>query len=168
VTGVGARNLMSHAIGVDDLPMSTAEFVRGEGRAKGLADPLPTVTHGLRTEEETMNRESRGGPVSDRHVVEMLLTPELLIVAHRQSDDAETDPGARVRFHRLDQVEIATDQGSEKAVQARLAMPAKSIPVTSTPLGGVRRATYQLPIAIDPDVDRFRNALVAAAQAARA
>ncbi|MDD7941668.1 hypothetical protein PHK61_24920 [Actinomycetospora lutea] len=158
---MGARNLMSHAITVDDLPASTAEFVRGQGRARGLADPLGAVTHGLRTEEETMNRESRGGPTSQRFVVEMLLTPELLIVAHRQSDDADTDPGARVRFHRLDQVGLA-DTGSEKAVQARLAMPAKSIPVTSTPLGGAKRATYQLPIAIDPDVQRFRDALTAA------
>ena len=154
---------MSHAIVVDDLPPSTAEFVRGEGRARGLADPLPAVTHGLRTEEETMNRESRGGPTSQRFVVEMLLTPELLIVAHRQGDDAETDPGARVRFHRLDQVEIAPGTGSEKAATARLAMPARSIPVTSTPLGGARRATYQLPIAIDPDVQRFRDALTTAA-----
>ncbi|MEJ2865434.1 hypothetical protein [Actinomycetospora flava] len=159
---------MSHAIAVGDLPASTAEFVRGQGRARGLADPLAAVTHGLRTEEETMNRESRGGPTSQRFVVEMLLTPELLIVAHRQSDDADTDPGARVRFHRLDQVEIATDKGSEKAVTARLAMPAKSIPLTSRPLGGAKRATYQLPIAIDPDVQRFRDALAQAVEAARA
>ncbi|MFC5142484.1 hypothetical protein ACFPK1_29960 [Actinomycetospora rhizophila] len=165
---MGARNLMSHAITVDDLPPSFAEFVRGQGRARGLDDPLPAVTHGLRTDEETMNRESRGGPTSDRYVVEMLLTPDLLIVAHRQSDDAETDPGARVRFHRLEQLEVATDTGSAKAATARLAMPAKSIPVTSTPLGGMKRATYQLPIAIDPDVQRFRDALVAAVDAARA
>ncbi|GAA4928904.1 hypothetical protein EV188_101486 [Actinomycetospora succinea] len=160
---MGARNLMSHAITVDDLPPSTAEFVRGEGRARGLADVLADVTHGLRTDEETMNRESRGGPTSDRYVVEMLLTPELLIVAHRQSDDAETDPGARVRFHPLDQLEVTLPTAGP-----RLAMPARSIPVTSTPLGGARRATYQLPIAIDADVDRFREALLQAAQAARA
>lgn len=165
---MGARNLMSRTITVDDLPPSTAELVRGQARARGVADPLPTVTHGLRTEELTMNRASRGGPTSDRHVVEMLLTPELLVVAHRRSDDAGTDPGARVRFHALDQVEIATGFGSAKAATARLAMPAMSIPVTSRPLGAARRATYHLPIAIDPDVQRFRDALEHAVESLQA
>lgn len=158
---------MSQAITVADLPPSFAALVSGQGRRLGLDDPLPAVTHGLRTDEETMERRSRRGPTSSRHVVEMLLTPELLVVVHRDSDDAETDPGARVRFHRLDQLEV-TDRGSERARTARMAMPTAAIPVTSTPVGGAKRATYQLPIAIDPAVQRFRDALVAAAEAARA
>ena len=97
---------MSHAITVDDLPPSTAEFVRGQGRARGLADPLPAVTHGLRTDEETMNRESRGGPTSDRYVVEMLLTPDLLVISYRDGA-VEDDPAAQVSFHRLYQVEFS-------------------------------------------------------------
>lgn len=166
-----ARNLTSWAVTVDDLPPATAAFIRRRGAVHGLdRDPLAEVTHGLRVDEETMSRQ-RAGPRSERHTTELLLTPELLIVSYRQGDDdaPHVDPAARVGFHRLDQLEVTVPAVGlqERAPGAAPPPPQGVVSVTSTPLGGARRATRHITAGIGPEVTRFRDELRAAVEQAR-
>ncbi|PVZ14727.1 hypothetical protein [Actinomycetospora cinnamomea] len=156
-----ARNLTSGAVTVDDLPPVTVAFIRRQGTTRGLdRDPLAEVTHGLRVDEETMNRQ-RVGPRSQRHTTELLLTPELLIISYRQgSDDApHVDPAARVGFHRLDQLEVAVPAAGLQKRAPGAAPAAGVVAVTSTPLGGTRRTTRHVASGIGPEVTRFWDAL---------
>jgi hypothetical protein len=167
-----ARNLTSWAVTADDVPPAMARFIRHQGTTRGLdRDPLAEVTHGLRVDEETMARRPVG-PRSERHTTEMLLTPELLIISYRQGvDDAAEHVGAeaRVTFHRLDQLEVATPTvGLAKRAPGALPTPPQSVvSVTSTPLGGARRSTRHVAAGIGPEVTRFRTALQDAVERAR-
>jgi hypothetical protein len=166
-----ARNLTSWAVTADDVPPATAAFIRRQGTTRGLdRDPLAEVTHGLRVDEETMARRPVG-PRSERHTTEMLLTPELLIISYRQgTDDApHVDPNARVSFHRLDQVEVATPTVglAKRAPGAAPTPPQSVVSVTSTPLGGARRTTRHVAAGIGPEVTSFRRALQAAIEGSR-
>ncbi len=167
-----ARNLTPWAVTADDVPPAMAAFIRHQGTTRGLdRDPLAEVTHGLRVDEETMSRRPVG-PRSERHTTEMLLTPELLIISyHRGVDDDAAHVGldARVSFHRLDQVEVATPTVglAKRAPGAAPTPPQSVVSVTSTPLGGARRATRHVAAGIGPEVTRFRHALQAAIERAR-
>lgn len=167
-----ARNLTSWAVTADDVPPATAAFIRRQGTTHGLdRDPLTEVTHGLRVDEETMARRPVG-PRSERHTTEMLLTPELLIISYRQgADDAaeHVGPEARVSFHRVDQLEVARPTAGlqKRAPGAAPTPPPSVVSVTSTPLGGVRRATRHVAAGIGPEVTRFRDALSAAVERSR-
>jgi hypothetical protein len=167
-----ARNLTSWTVTVDDVPPATAAFIRRQGTTRGLdRDPLAEVTHGLRVDEETMARRPVG-PRSERHTTEMLLTPELLIISYRQGadDDApHAGPEARVSFHRLDQLEVATPTVglARRAPGAASTPPQSVLSVTSTPLGGARRGTRHVAAGIGPEVTSFRAALNAAVDRAR-
>lgn len=164
----GARNLLTRVVTVDDLPPATAAFIREQAAARGLErDPLPEVTHGLRTDEETLQRQRRG-PSTVRHTWELLLTPELLIVSYREGGDdaAVVDPAAKVGFHRLDQLELAAPPAAlaAEAPGARASAPKDALTLESTPLGGVRRAARHIPVGTSPEVTRFRAALLTAVQ----
>jgi hypothetical protein len=166
-----ARNLTPWAVTADDVPPAMAAFIRHQGTTRGLdRDPLAEVTHGLRVDEETMSRRPVG-PRSERHTTEMLLTPELLIISYRRGDDdaAHVGPDARVSFHRLDQVEVATPTVglAKRAPGAAPTPPQSVVSVTSTPLGGARRTTRHVAAGIGPEVTRFRHALQAAIERAR-
>lgn len=167
-----ARNLTSRAVTGDDVPPAMATFIRRQGTMRGLdRDPLAEVTHGLRVDEETMSRRPVG-PRSERHTTEMLLTPELLIISYRRGadDDApHVGPDARVSFHRLDQLEVATPTVglAKRAPGAAPTPPQSVVSVTSTPLGGARRTTRHVAAGISPEATSFRHALRAAIERAR-
>lgn len=165
-----ARNLTTRAVTVDDLPPATAAFVRAQAARRGLAgDPLAEVTHILRTDEETLTR-LRSGPRVEHHTTEVLLTPELLIIAYRQGSDEgylEVDPAARVSFHRLDQLELAAPPPGRTGARAATSFTRGVLSLESTPLGGARRTTRHLPTGDDPDATRFRDALRAALERSR-
>ena len=141
---------------------------------RGLRDPLPEVTHGLRSDEEKTKKRLFGGPRTTRHTVEMLLTPELLVVTDRDGDegdhgDDEAEPAAQVGFHRLDQLDFAAVPAEvlARATGTAVAVPEGLMPVTSTPVGSTRRATRYVPIGTGPDVAAFRAALTAAVERSR-
>jgi hypothetical protein len=163
-----ARNLLAGAITVDDLPAATAAFVRRQAAARGYeGDPLDGVTHGLRTDEDTMER-LRSGPRVEHHTTELLLSPELLVIAYRQGHDDrydQVDPAARVSFHRLDQLEVAPAATGLRP-RGTGGVPQGVLALTSTALGTTRRTTRHVPTGNAPEVATFRAALEAAVQLA--
>ncbi|MHC1560171.1 hypothetical protein ACR9E3_14535 [Actinomycetospora sp. C-140] len=164
------RNLLTGAITVEDLPAATAAFIRKQAAAKGLdGDPLDGVTHGLRTDEDSLERLS-SGPRTEHHTTEMLLSPRLLIISYRQGHDDtydRVDAAARVSFHRLDQLEVVTpvpDRPKRTLGTATLGV----LSVESRMVGGPRRTTRNIPTGNAPEATTFREALLAAAERARA
>jgi hypothetical protein len=100
----------------------------------------------------------------------MLLTPELLIIAYRRGradGDVRGDPAARVGFHRLDQLELPDPPRGRAGLRTATSFTQGVLSVTSTALGGTRRATRHLPTGDDPAVTRFRAALHAAVERCR-
>ena len=158
------RNLLTGAITVDDLPAATVAFIRKQAAAKGLdGDPLDGVTHGLRTDEDTMERLS-SGPRTEHHTTEMLLSPQLLIISYRQGHDDRydrVDPAARVGFHRLEQVEIVTPVADRPRRTLGTATHGV-LSLASRQVGGLRRTTRTIPTGNAPEATTFRHALLAA------
>ncbi|GAA4893533.1 hypothetical protein [Actinomycetospora straminea] len=158
------RSTTSRAVTVRQLPPATAAFISEQGAVRGLfRDPLPEVTHALRTDEVTTRKRLFGGARTSVRTVEMLLTPDLLIVSYRDGSDgdARPDPAAQVSFHRLGQLEFAPlpSELLERAGHARVAVPDGLMPLTSTPVGSTHRGSRMVPIGTGPDVARFRQAL---------
>jgi hypothetical protein len=163
-----ARNLTCGAITVEDLPAATAAFIRRQAAERGLeGDPLAGVTQGLRTDEETFER-LRTGPRVEHHTTEMLLTPELLIIAYRQGGDdhPRVDPAARVSFHRLDQLEVVPPTAQQRQRTLGADTPGV-LSLASTPVAGPRRTTRHIPTGNAPEATRFREGLTAAVERAR-
>lgn len=170
---VAARNLTPRPLTVEELPPAMAAFIRTQAELRGLdRDPLPETTHGLRTDEETLGPRPGGrGLQTERHTVEMLLTPELLIISYREGGDdggERIGPTARVSFHRLAELEVATPPaGMKRRTHGSPPAPPKdALTVTSTPLGASRRTTRHVPTGSGPDVTRFREAVLAAQERA--
>ncbi|WP_433786992.1 hypothetical protein ACQPX6_09155 [Actinomycetospora sp. CA-101289] len=164
------RSVTSRAVTVHQLPPHTAALVREQGAVVGLfRDPLPEVTHGLRSDEDTTKKRLFGGARTTRRTIEMLLTPELLIVAYRDGDDAEVDPAAQVGFHRLHQLEFSMlpSELMDRARSAGVQVPDDVLPLTSTPVGGHTRGSRTVPMDGGPDAARFREALFAAVERSR-
>jgi hypothetical protein len=169
---VAERTLTSRTLAVRDLPQHTAAFIRGQGAVRGLSrDPLAEVTHGLRTDEETIKKRLFGAPRTKRRTVEMLLTPDLLIISYRDGSDEDVDPAAQVSFNRLYQLEFSAAPAellarvTGTAVEA--AVPPGLMPVSSTPVGATSRATRYVPVGTGPEVAHFREALMTAVERAR-
>jgi hypothetical protein len=167
---VAERSVTSRAVTVHQLPPHTAESIREQGAVRGLfRDPLPEVTHGLRSDEDTTKKRLFGGARTTRRTVEMLLTPELLIVSYRDGDDAEVDPAAQVSFHRLYQLEFSMLPAEllDRARGAGVQLPNDLLPLTSTPVGGHTRGSRMVPMDGSADSAHFREALFAAVERAR-
>jgi hypothetical protein len=161
---VAVRTITSRAVTVPDLPPATAELVRAQAAAQGLAhDPLPDVTHGLRAHEETTKRRLFGTRTVQR-TTDLLLTPELLVLV-----DHDEPAGVRVGFHRLDQLDFSAAPAEllAKATGMPVDVPRDLLPMTSTPLGDTRRATRYVRVGTGPDVAAFRAALTAAVDRTR-
>ena len=143
------------------------------GAVCGLRDPLPEVTHGLRSDEEKTKKRLFGRSRTTRHTVDMLLTPELLVVADRDGGadgaDDEVKPAVQVGFHGLDQLDFAAAPAEllARVTGTAMAVPEGLLPVTSTPVGSTRRSTRYVPIGTGPDVAAFRHALMAAVRRSR-
>jgi hypothetical protein len=164
---VAQRTRTSRAITVDELAPATAASVREQGARHALGDPLPEVTHGLRSDEVRTRKRLFGGPRTTRHTVELLLTAELLVIADRDGGDEEAP--AQVGLHPLDQLDFAavTAELLAAATGTAVDVPEGLMPVTSTPVGSTRRATRYVPVGTGPDVAAFRAALTAAAERSR-
>lgn len=163
------RSTTSRDIAVAHLPTATAAYIREQGAVRGLfRDPLTEVTHALRTDETTTRRRLFGGTRTSVRTVEMLLTPDLLVISYRDGA-VEVDPAAQVSFHRLHQVEFAPLPAEllERAGGASVAVPAGLMPLTSMPVGGTQRGSRMVPLGDGPDAARFRAALLAATERSR-
>ncbi|GAA4928838.1 hypothetical protein EV188_101497 [Actinomycetospora succinea] len=164
------RSTTSRAIAAGQLPAATAAFIREQGAVRGLfRDPLVEVTHALRTDETTTKRRLFGGTRTSVRTVEMLLTPDLLVVSYRDGARDGEDPAAQVSFHRLYQIEFAPlpSELLERAGGAKVAVPAGLMPLTSTPVGSTQRGSRMVPLGDGPDAARFREALLAATERCR-
>ncbi|HSK58711.1 MAG TPA: hypothetical protein VK935_06625 [Actinomycetospora sp.] len=152
------RNPSSRVIGVHGLPTPVISLIQEQAEVRGLfRDPLPDVTHGLRTDvvRAAARRFGRGRP--RRHAVELLLTPNVLVVCDRDPDSDGIDPDTRVTFHRLQQVEVtATDADG-----------ATGLNLVSTPVGSSERIARVVPTDGGPEAARFLEALADAAQRTR-
>jgi hypothetical protein len=158
-----ARTLTSRALAVHDLPPATATFLRDRAAQHDLGDPLAEVTHGLRSDEEITKKRPFGAPRTTSRQVEMLLTPELLIVVDHEADQD------RVGFHSLDQLEFTAAPAEllAKVTGMPVDVPDEVMPMTSTPIGGGRRTTRYVRLGTGPDVRAFRQVLRAAVERAR-
>jgi hypothetical protein len=152
------RNPSSRVIGVHGLPTPVISLIQEQAEVRGLfRDPLPAVTHGLRTDtvRAAARRFGRGRP--RRHAVELLLAPDVLVVCDRDPDSDGTDPDTQVAFHRLQQVEVtATDADG-----------ASGLSLVSTPVGSSERIARVVPTDGGPESARFLDALADAAQRSR-
>ncbi|PVZ15010.1 hypothetical protein [Actinomycetospora cinnamomea] len=151
------RNLSSRVIGVHGLPAPVISLIQEQAEARGLyRDPLPHVTHGLRTDEVVSAGRRFGRARPRRHATELLLTPDVLVVSDRDPDRDGADPDAQVTFHHLHQIEVtAAGEGQAGAT------------LLSTPVGSTERSTYAVPSDGGPETVRFLEALVDAAAQAR-
>jgi hypothetical protein len=152
------RNPSSRVIGVHGLPTAVISLIQEQAEVRGLfRDPLPEVTHGLRTDivSAGVRRFGRGRP--RRHAVELLLTPDVLVVCDRDPDSDGIGPDTQVTFHRLQQVEV----------NAADADGAPGLKLLSTPVGSTERSARVMPTDGGPESARFVEALVGAAQRTR-
>jgi hypothetical protein len=145
----------SRVIGVHSLPMAVISLIKDQAVARGLVrDPLPEVTHAVRTDVAAGSGRWFGrGRV--RHVVtELLLTPEVLVVVDRDPERDGLDPDLQLTFHRLHQLEVTAE-------------PEQGIGLLSTPVGSTERSSRVIPSDGGPETTRFRRALVEAAERSR-
>jgi len=152
------RNPSSRVIGVHGLPTPVISLIQEQAEVRGLfRDPLPDVTHGLRTDVVSAAGRRFGRGRTRRHAVELLLTPEVLVVCERDPDSDGIDPDIQITFHRLQQVEVT---GSE-------ADGATGLSLLSTPVGSTERSAREVPTDGGPESARFLGALVDAAERTR-
>jgi len=151
------RNLSSRVIGVHGLPTPTISLIQEQAQVRGLfRDPLPEVTHGLRTDEVIGAGRWFGRGRTRRHAVELLLTPDVLVVSDRDPDHDGLDPDAQVTFHRLHQLEVTPTAGGEPGLT-----------LLSTPVGSTERGARAVATDGGPETARFLEALVGAARRCR-
>jgi hypothetical protein len=154
------RSLSSRVIGVHSLPTAIIALIQEQAGVRGLVhDPLPDVTHGLRTDEVTRRARWFGGTRTARRFVELLLTPDLLIVVERAPGDG-TAPAPRVDFHRLSQLRIGAGPSEPEHATGTPEQP--GLALVSTPVGATERAARVVPLDEGPEATRFREALIAA------
>lgn len=151
------RNLSSRVIGVHSLPTAVISLVQEQAEVRGLfRDPLPEVTHAVRTDEVVASGRWLGRSRTRRRTVELLLTPDVLVVTDRDPDRDGIDPDAQVTFHRVHQLEVT-------AVDA----PETGLSLLSTPVGSTERSARHVPSDGGPEVARFHQAVVDAAERSR-
>lgn len=151
------RQPSSRVIGVHSLPTAVISLIQEQAEVRGLGrDPLPEVTHAVRTDVVvgTSGWFGRGRP--RRRTTELLLTPDVLVVTDRDPDRDGPDPDAQVAFHRLAQLEVTRVEG-----------PEPGIGLLSTPVGATERGSRVVVTDGGPETDRFHRALAEAAERSR-
>jgi hypothetical protein len=139
------RNTSSRVIGVHSLPTAVISLVQEQAEVRGLVrDPLPEVTHAVRTDEVVEAGRWFGRSRTRRRAVELLLTPDVLVVTDRDPDREGPDPDAQVTFHRVHQLEVT-------AVE----VPEPGLSLLSTPVGSTERSSRHVPSDGGPEVARF-------------
>jgi hypothetical protein len=151
------RNTSSRVIGVHSLPTAVISLVQEQAEVRGLVrDPLPEVTHAVRTDEVVEAGRWFGRSRTRRRAVELLLTPDVLVVTDRDPDREGPDPDAQVTFHRVHQLEVT-------AVE----VPEPGLSLLSTPVGSTERNSRHVPSDGGPEVARFHGAVLEAAERSR-
>lgn len=146
----------SRVIGVHSLPTDVISLIQEQAEVRGLVrDPLPEVVHAVRTDVATSSGRWFGRGRPRRVTTELLLTPDVLVVTDRDPDRDGPDPEAQVTFHRLGQLEITT------------ATSEPGLGLLSTPVGSTERSSRVVPADGGPEVTRFHQALVEAAERSR-
>lgn len=151
------RSLSSRVIGVHSLPTTVISLVQEQAEVRGLVrDPLPEVTHAVRTDEVVESRRWSGRSRTRRRTVELLLTPDVLVVTDRDADREGLDPDAQVTFHWLHQLEVTSVDAPEQGLS-----------LLSTPVGSTERSSRHVPSDGGPEIARFHGAVVEAAERSR-
>ncbi|WP_433786451.1 hypothetical protein ACQPX6_07040 [Actinomycetospora sp. CA-101289] len=152
------RNPSSRVIGVHGLPTPVISLIQEQAEVRGLfRDPLPEVTHGLRTDVVSVGSRWFGRSRPRRHAVELLLTPDVLVVCDRDPDSDGMDPDTQVTFHRLQQVEVTAGDADG----------APGLSLLSTPVGSTERSCRVVSTDGGPESARFFEALTDAAERSR-
>ncbi|GAA4910087.1 hypothetical protein EV188_10189 [Actinomycetospora succinea] len=146
------RQSSSRVIGVHSLPTAVISLIKEQAAVRGLyRDPLPEVTHAVRTELVTGTTGWFGRGREKRRATELLLTPDVLVVTDRDPDAPDAD--AQVTFHRLNQLEVArVELGLE---------------LVGTPVGATERGARVVETDGGPEIDRFHRALLEASEDSR-
>ena len=136
------RNTSSRVIGVHSLPTAVISLVQEQAEVRGLVrDPLPEVTHAVRTDEVVESGRWFGRSRTRRRTVELLLTPDVLVVTDRDPDREGPDPDAQVTFHRVHQLEVTA-----------VDVPEPGLGLLSTPVGSTERSSRHVPSDGGPEV----------------
>jgi hypothetical protein len=147
----------SRVIGVHSLPTSVISMIQEQAEVRGLVrDPLPEVTHAVRTDVVAGSGRWFGRSRPRRIATEMLLTPDVLVVTERDPDRDGPDPDAQVTFHRLQQLEVTAVSGGEPGLG-----------LLGTPVGSTERSSRVVPSDGGPEVARFHQALLDATERSR-
>lgn len=146
------RQSSSRVIGVHSLPTAVISLIKEQAATQGLyRDPLPDVTHAVRTELVTSTTGWFGRERRRRQDTELLLTADALVVVDRDPDGSDAD--AEVTFHHLDQLEVARVDGPERGLE-----------LVGTPLGATERGSRVVETDGGPEIDRFHRALLEATE----
>ncbi|MDD7938309.1 hypothetical protein PHK61_07745 [Actinomycetospora lutea] len=149
------RQSTSRVIGVHSLPMAVISLIKEQAAVRGLyRDPLPEVTHAVRTELVTSTTGWFGRGRQRRRAIELLLTADVLVVTDRDPDGPDTD--AQVTFHRLQQLEVTRVDGPEPGLE-----------LVGTPVGATERGSRLIETDAGPEIARFHRALLEAAEDSR-
>ncbi|MEJ2863942.1 hypothetical protein [Actinomycetospora flava] len=137
------------------LPTAVISLIKEQAAVRGLyRDPLPEVTHAVRTEVVTGTTGWFGRGRERRRATELLLTPDVLVVTDRDPDAPDAD--AQVTFYRLAQLDVARIDGAEPGLE-----------LVGTPVGATERGARVVETDGGPEVDRFHRALLAASEDSR-
>lgn len=149
------RQSSSRVIGVHSLPTAVISLIKEQAAVRGLyRDPLPEVTHAVRTELVTGTTGWFGRGRQRRRATELLLTADVLVVTDRDPDGSDAD--AQVTFHRLHQLDVARIDGPEPGLE-----------LVGTPVGATERGSRIIETDGGPEIDRFRRALLEAFEDSR-
>lgn len=149
------RQSSTSVIGVHSLPTAVISMIKEQAGVRGLSrDPLPEVTHAVRTEVVTGTTGWFGRGRQRRHATELLLTPDVLVVTERDPDGSDAD--AQVTFHRLHQLDVARVDG-----------PKAGLELVGTPVGATERGARVIETDGGPEIDRFHRALLEACDDSR-
>lgn len=149
------RQSSTSVIGVHSLPTAVISLIKEQSAVRGLyRDPLPDVTHAVRTEIVTGTTGWFGRGRTRRVATELLLTPDVLVVTDRDPDVPDAD--AQVTFHRLEQLEVARVDGAEPGLE-----------LVGTPVGATERGARVVETDGGPEIDRFHRALLEASEGSR-
>jgi len=149
------RQSSSRVIGVHSLPTAVISLIKEQATVRGLyRDPLPEVTHAVRTELVTGTTGWFGRGRQRRRATELLLTPDVLVVTDRDPDAPDAD--AQVTFYRLGQLEVARVDGPEPGLE-----------LLGTPVGAIERGSRVIETDNGPEIARFHRALLEASEGSR-
>jgi hypothetical protein len=145
----------SRVIGVHSLPMAVISLIKDQATQRGLVrDPLPEVTHAVRTDVAASSGRWFGRGRVRHTVTELLLTPDVLVVVDRDPEHDGLDPDLQLTFHRLGQLEVTAEADH-------------GIGLLSTPVGSTERSSRVISSDGGPEITRFRQALAEATERSR-